>query len=117
MSLSPNRTLMASLTVVAASTAALPWIYGYGTVLFQVVVLGAWSILARATSQVYADRHHGPMWAIALIVNVLLFAIPATVIWALSRNRWPRFSTYLLLGWAMFYLASLFVLFPATEGP
>jgi hypothetical protein len=117
VSLTPNRAFVASLGAVAASTLALPWIGGYGTILFQVVVLGAWSLLARMTSQIYADRHHAPLWVIALILNVLLYAIPAAAMWALTRTRWPRFSAYAVLVWAAFYLASPFVLFPATDGP
>ena len=117
MTLTPNRTFAASLGAVAASTVALPWIGGYGTVLFQVVVLGAWSLLAHLTSQTYADRHHVPLFAIALIINVLLFAIPATLIWTLTRTRWPRASMYALVCWCAFYLASLFVIFRATDGP
>jgi hypothetical protein len=102
---------------VAVSTVALPWIGGYGTVLFQVVGLGAWSLLAQMTSRLYADRHHGPLWIIALMLNLLLFALPATAIWALTRTKWPRFSAYALVSWAGFYLACLFFLFPATDGP
>lgn len=117
MAVTPDRTFVASLAAVAASTLALPWIYGYGTVLFQIVVLGAWSLLAKMSSQIYADRHHAPLWMIALIFNVLLYAIPAAAIWALTRTRWPRFSVYAVLSWGAFYLASLFVLFPATDGP
>jgi hypothetical protein len=118
VALSPNRTLVASLGVVAASTIALPWIGGYGTVLFQVVVLYAWALVAKATtSQQFADLHHAPLWCVALILNVALFAIPAVLIWALTRVRWPRASTYLILCWCAFYLASLFILFPATDGP
>ena len=117
MSLPPNRTFLASLGAVAGSTAALPWVGGYGTVLFQVVVLGAWSVVARTTSQRYADLHHAPVWMVALLLNVLLFAIPATLIWALTRVRWRRASVYIPLSWCAFYLASLFVLFPASDGP
>ncbi|MGH9645093.1 MAG: hypothetical protein ACRD3Q_22035, partial [Terriglobales bacterium] len=115
--LTPNRTFVVSLSAVAASTVALPWIHGYGTLLFQIVVLGAWELLSKMTSQFYADRHHAPLWMIALVLNALLFAIPSTLIWALTRATWPRLSVYALMGWFIFYLASLFVLFPATDGP
>jgi hypothetical protein len=117
VALSPNRTLLTSLGVVAASTIALPWVGGYGTILFQVIVLGAWALLAKITSQQYADLHHAPLWALALIFNIVAFAIPATLVWALTRTRWPRASSYLMLSWCAFYIAALFVLFPATDGP
>jgi len=95
----------------------LPWITGYGTVLFQVVVLGAWGIVAAVTSTTFADQHHGPMWFVALILNVTLFLLPALAIFYLSRNRWPRLGAVGLSVWAAFYLLALFVLFPATDGP
>ena len=117
MTLSPNRTLLASLGVVAASTIALPSVGGYGTVLFQVVVFNAWAIVAAATSQLYADHHHAPVWILALLLNVALYGIPATLIWGLTRAKWPRASTWLMLCWCAFYLASLFVIFRATDGP
>ena len=117
VTLSPNRTLLASFGVVAASTIALPSVGGYGTVLFQVVVLNAWAIVAAATSQFYADHHHAPVWILALVLNVALYAIPATLIWGLTRTKWPRASTWLMLCWCVFYLASLFVIFRATDGP
>jgi len=102
---------------VAAGTAALSWIYGYGTILFQVVMLGAWSILAAVTSGQYADLHHGPVWVIALILNLVLFLVPAVLIWLVTRRRWPKASAVLLIAWSVFYLMSLFVLLPATDGP
>jgi hypothetical protein len=117
VTLSPNRTLLASLGVVAASTIAFPSVRGYGTVLFQVVLFNAWAIVAAATSQLYADQHREPVLILALVLNVALYAIPATLIWALTRGKWPRVSTWLMLCWCAFYLASLFVIFRATDGP
>lgn len=117
MALTPNRALQASLGVVAASTIALPWVGGYGTVLYQLVGLNAWAIVAAATSQRYADLHHGSVLIVALLLNVTAFGIPATLIWGLTRVRWPSASVYMVLCWCAFYLASLFVLFPARDGP
>jgi hypothetical protein len=116
VTLSPNRTLLASLGAVAASGAALPWVGGYGTVLFQVVVLGAAYVLDKLTSESYVDHHHGVLWTLAFLLNVVLFAIPATLLWALTR-RWPQLATFMLVSLCALYLASLFVLFPATDGP
>lgn len=117
MTLSPTRTLLASIGVVAASTAVLPWVTGYGTDLFQIVVLGAATIVANLTSDAYVDRHHEAMWVVALLLNAALFAMPATLLWALTRAQWHRVSAYLLICWCAFYLASLFFLFPASDGP
>lgn len=66
--------------VVALSTLILPSVKGYGTVLFQTVVLGAWGILAATTSDQYADPHHAQVWTLALVLNVLMFLIPASLI-------------------------------------
>jgi hypothetical protein len=115
--LSPTRNLLASIGVVAASTAALPWVTGYGTDLYQIVVLGAVTTVAGLTSNAYVDRHHEALWAVALLLNVAYFAVPAMLVWALTRVQWHPASAYLLLSWCALYLASLFLFFPATDGP
>ena len=113
----PNRALLLGAIAVAASTAVLPSIGGYGTVLFQAVVLGAWGILAAVTSGQYADLHHGPLWVIAFLLNVILFLVPAALLWLVTRRRWPMVCAALLIAWCAFYLLSLFLFFPATDGP
>lgn len=84
---SPRRVLVGGTAVVAASTAALPQITGYGTILYQNVVLGAWGIVAAVTSGKYADQHHGPVWSMAVILNVGTFLLPALVIFYGGRRR------------------------------
>jgi hypothetical protein len=113
----PNRTLLASFGVVGASTAALSWIPGCGTVLYLVVGLTSASLVAGATSDYYADNHPVPVILVAFFLNVLVYGIPATLIWLVSRAKWGHVSGYVLLCWCAFYLASLFVLFPASECP
>jgi hypothetical protein len=113
----PTRALFLCTLAVAGSTAALPWVQGYGTKLGQVVVLGAWGLLAAVTSGRYADLHHGPLWALALLLNLVLFLILAGPWWFLTRRRFPRASVVILVVWCVFYLSSLFYLFPATDGP
>jgi hypothetical protein len=117
MAISPTRVLWVATGVVGASTALLPWVTGYGTILFQVVVLGAWGAVAAMTSGPYADTHHGPLWLIALLLNVVLFLIPAGIVWLVSRKRWQSFCSGTIALWCCFYLASLFFLFQATDGP
>ena len=51
-----DRAIMTSGVIVAASTAGLAAVRGFGTVMFQFVVLGAWSIVARLSSGMFADR-------------------------------------------------------------
>lgn len=114
---SPTRTLLFCLVVVALSSVALPYIRGYGTQLFQVVVLGAWSLLAAVTSAEYADRSYHVSWPIAAALNVALFSLPTLPFYFIFRRRWPRLLALSLLVWLLFYLACLFVLFRATDGP
>jgi len=113
----PGRALALGIAVVAASTAALPSVTGYGTVLYQSVVLSAWGLVAASTSGRYADLHHGPVWFAALLLNVGVFLVPALTVFFTSRRRWPRVGSVGLLAWTAFYLMSLFVLFPVTDGP
>jgi hypothetical protein len=113
----PGRVLSAGTALVAASTVALPWITGYGTVLYLNVVLSAWGVVAAAASGKYADLHHGPVWFVAFLLNIGAFLVPGLAIFYSTRRRWPRLSAIGLLAWTAFYLMSLFVLFPATDGP
>jgi hypothetical protein len=113
----PARTLALVVGVVGASTTALPWVTGYGTVLFQVVAGEAWAIVAGVTSGRYADLHHGLVWLVALLLNVGLFSVPALAVFLVCRRRWPRVAVGAVIGWGVLWLLSLFILFPATDGP
>ena len=109
--------ILAAMAVVATSTILLPEVTGYGTVLYQYVVLGAWQVVAMTSSGTFADQHHSALWAVALILNVLLFLTPVVVVGAIALNRWPRTFRVCLILWTVFYLCALFFLFPATDGP
>jgi hypothetical protein len=115
--LTPTRVLLASAVAVGASTAALPFVTGYGTQLFAAVALSAWSVVAGVASAPFADAHHGPVWFVALFVNLAFFLVPAVPVFFATRRRWPMLSTLLTSAWLAFYLAALFFLFPATDGP
>jgi hypothetical protein len=117
MRLRPVNALAGAVCAVAASTLLLPRVTGYGTSLFELVVLGAWSILAHLTSDRYADTHHPALWAIAAVINLVAFFIPETVIWFATRKRWPTICSVVTCVWCGFYLLALFYLFPATDGP
>jgi hypothetical protein len=112
-----GKAITAASTLVAASTCALPFVTGYGTVLFQLVVLTAWSLVASATSGLFADHHHEVVWPVALLLNLTAYGAPLVLL----RLCVKRASTTVRVGavvvWTTFYLASLFVLFPATDGP
>lgn len=111
------RVLSLGVAIVALSTLLLPWIKGYGTVLYQFVVLGAWGVVAAVTSGRYADLHHGPVWVVALLINVICFLVPAWLFWLAARRRWPSAVEVGIGLWCAFYIACLFILFPATDGP
>jgi hypothetical protein len=117
MQLRRMKTLLAAAFTVVASTALLPRVTGYGTVLFQLVAFPAWAIVAHVTSGFFADTHHSVVLAVAAVVNLTLFLIPAAAISLATRKRWPMYCSLATLVWCGFYLASLFWLFPATDGP
>jgi hypothetical protein len=117
MRLRPVNVLAGAGCVVTASTLLLPRVTGYGTSLYQLVVLGAWSLLAHLTSETYADSHHPALWTIATAINLALFLIPEAGIWLASRKRLPTICSVATCLWCGFYLLLLFRLFPATDGP
>jgi hypothetical protein len=112
-----NRIFLICTIVVAASTIVLPTVGGYGTVIFQIVVLGAWGILAAVRSGQYADFHHGQLLSSALALNVLIFLIPAAILWLITRRKWPAPGAVVITVWCALYLSFLFFLVPATDGP
>lgn len=111
------RLLLATMVLVAASTIFLPKVSGFGTILYQLVVLGAWQIVAIASSGTFVDQNHSVLWVVALILNVLLFLTPVVVAGPIAINRWPRVFQVCLVLWTGFYICALFFLFPATTGP
>jgi hypothetical protein len=115
--LKPRAALVLCLCAVGLSTVAFPWIRGYGMLLSQLVVLGAWGLVAALSSGRFADLHHGPVWLAALFLNLALFLIPAGMFWLTTRRRWPRAATVGIIIFCCFYLSCLFFLFPATDGP
>ena len=108
---------LVSAGVIALSAAAFPWVAGYGTVLFQFVAFGGWFLVYKVTSGEFADQHLGLVLLVGSALNVLMFGIIAIPTWLLLRARQGRIGIVTLLLWAFFYLASLFWLFPATDGP
>ena len=117
ITLIPINSLIFTTCVVGVSTAVLPAITGYGTSLSQGIILGAWAIIAALTSGAYADQHHAPVWAIVFILNILFYLVPALIVWLVCRYNFPSTCNTALIIWCVFYLACLFFLFPATDGP
>jgi len=95
----------------------MPYLTGYGTVLSQIVGLGAWGLLASVTSGMFADQNHQILWPIVATLNVFLFSLLAGPVYFVFRRRAPSFTLWFLALWLVFYLCCLFVLFPATDGP
>ena len=112
-----DRVFATSTAIIGLTTAVLPHVGGYGTVVFQIIVLGAGNILAHFTSGLFADQHEGIVWAIALVLNMSAFLIVAAPLWAVLRSRAPKAAPVTIICWSVVYIALLFVLFPATTGP
>ena len=110
-----KRILLVGTAAVAASTVTFPWIHYCGTGLYLIIVLLAWGIVARFTSQTYADLHHGPGWFMALLLNLGLFLLPALAIFYASGKHRPWLGVLGLSSWLAFYLLSLFLLFPVIH--
>jgi hypothetical protein len=113
----PTRMLLVCLLVVALSSIVFPHIHSYGTLLFQVVVLGGWALVAATTSHIFADQTHWVVWSVVAALNVALFSLPALPVYFIFRRRASTFASLFLLAWLVFYVCCLFVLFPATDGP
>jgi hypothetical protein len=112
-----DKTIIVSGLVAAASTAGFAAVRGYGTVLIQIETFWAWSIVTSLTSGSFADQHLGISWFVALLLNTLGFALVGVPLWLISRDRLPKSGPVLIVCWTVLYLAMLFVLFPATDGP
>jgi RHS repeat-associated protein len=112
-----RRTFLVTTGLVAASTLLFPLVGGYGTVLFQLITLNAWIAVANMTSQQFADYHHGAVIAVALVLNLAGFMVVAVPIWLLRKKMSPLVGSTVLIVWGLMYLACLFVLFRATDGP
>ena len=113
----PTTALLMCSAVVAFVTPLLFQVHGYGTELLQLVVLGAWALLAALSSGAYADHHYYLVMALAVVVNLVLFGVPAGVILAATRRRSPLVVRWAIVAFFGFYLCCLGFLFPATDGP
>ena len=119
MELRPANVLLGSALLVGASTAVFPVVDrlgGLGTNLFQVVTIFGFTIAGAITSFTYADTHHWLGWCCSFFPNLVFFLIPSVGIYEATRGRWPARCSVAIVGWCVFYLASVFWLFPATDG-
>jgi len=109
--------VLVAIGAVAISSLALPSVRGYGTIWFQIVTLYGWHFAQAVTSVGFVQRHREWGWAVAGLLNTIMFAIPTLVVWWVCRTRWSNVGRLLVAVWCVFYLASLFFLFRATDGP
>ena len=65
----------------------------------------------------FADLHTSVVWPVAAVLNVLLYSTIAVPVWAVFRKRGARIASLATICWLLFYVAMLFILFPATDGP
>jgi hypothetical protein len=112
-----DKVFITSSLLVAGSTVGFPYVTGYGTKLFQFIVLNAWSVIAHWSSGRFADQHHCVVWVVAFLLNMVCFALIAVPLWLLTRKGLPEWYTFVNFCWTVFYIAMLFLLFPATDGP
>jgi hypothetical protein len=112
-----DKVFLSCSAVAAVSTVGLPYVTGYGTVLDQLVVFGAWAIIARLSSGMFVEHHHSYLWAVAFLLNMIGFCVVAVPLWLLSRYRLLKWGLFLSICWSAFWVAMLFLLFPATIGP
>jgi hypothetical protein len=111
-----NRTLLLATVVVIAASLLLPLVGGYGTVLYQYVVLYGWHVAEKATSAGFAQEHRAFSWSVTAGLSVLVFLLPAASLLVLFRRRQVIGVAAISL-WCIVFLASLFFLFRATDGP
>ena len=116
MSIADKVFFVSSLTV-AGSTAGLWLVTGYGTWFLQLVVFGAYALIARLSSNMFAEHHHGTWLAVTFLLNMVSFSVVGVPLWMVARKHFPKSGTLLLICWTAFYVSMLFILFPATDGP
>jgi hypothetical protein len=109
--------LAGTAAAVGISAAFLPAIHSHPTVLSLAIGLCAWGVIAFIKSGQFADGHFALVWATAVLLHIISFSIPATVIWLSLRKRRPRTCSVMVGIWCLCYLSFLLILFPALAGP
>jgi hypothetical protein len=112
-----DKVFFVSSLTVAGSTAGLALVTGYGTRFSQLVIFGAYVLIARLSSSMFAEHHHGTWWTVIFLLNMVSFSVVGVPLWMVARKRFPKSGPSLLVCWTLFYVSMLFILFPATNGP
>ena len=109
--------LLIAISLVAVSSVFLTQVSGYGTILYQVVMLSSALLVNGFTNEPLSEV--GKSWFILslVFVNLLLFLIPTLTVWGICKSRWPKFTSIIVATFSAVFILSLYVLFPATDGP
>ena len=114
MNVRANRTLwlnclgVASVWLVFDLVLRDPW-----TVLFVFIAMGSDFLLRNAIGGVFVDANPPVATAMRVLACVALYAGPATVLRRLSAKVLrERYVDVLSMGWLVFYVGALTVLFP-----
>lgn len=112
-----RRAFVVTVLLVLCSSFLLANLPGYGTLLSQFLVLSGWGLISALTSPQFADTH--PDWALlaAALLNTIVFVIPALLIRLLFRSRNALHGVSAMIIWLLVYMACVFLLFPARDGP
>ena len=84
---------------------------------FRLLIIG-WSgalLYHLGGGNAFVDSHRSLFVVVACIINTIIFFIPSAVIFIILR-RLLLLRILFQTVWVAFYLASLFYLFPFTEG-
>jgi hypothetical protein len=117
MNITPRGALAGAAATAGFSAAIIPVIHSYPTVLYLVIGLCAWAIVAYIRSGPFADGHIALVLTAAVLLHIICFSIPAVTIWAGLRHRRPSRGSVLVGVWYVCYLLFLFILFPTPAGP
>jgi hypothetical protein len=112
----PTTILLIAISLVAVNSVFLPQVSGYGTILYQVVMLSS-ALLVNGFTNIPLSEVGKYWFILALVfVNLILFLIPTLTVWGIGKNRWPKFTSITVAVFSIVFILSLYVLFPATDG-
>jgi hypothetical protein len=112
----PTTFLLFAITLVAVNSIFLPQVSGYGTILYQIVIISSAMLVNGFTNAPLSEV--GKHWFILALVfvNLTLFLIPTLIVWGIGKRRWPKFTSIAVATFSAVFILSLYVLFPATDG-
>jgi len=112
----PVAVLVVAALLVAVSVVAAVHGASDGTTLFLAVGSVALRLVANVALPTYTHQHYELALAVAVLLNLVLFLIPAVSIFLVLHKRKPFASACTTAIWCTFYIACVLVLFPVTDG-